>query len=60
MSEPKRITIRRFRTEGVAECEQCGTTRQWTRERARRHAGRQGHTVRFVIEDITTYRPEES
>lgn len=57
---PKRITIRRIRTDGRAECEQCRTRREWTRERARQHADRHQHTVRFVIDDITIYRPVEN
>lgn len=55
---PKAIRIERFRSEGMAECEQCaGPPYEWTRERARIHADQQQHTVRFVIEDTTIYRP---
>jgi hypothetical protein len=57
---PKSIGIRRYRTEGLAWCEQCGGPgREWTRERARQHADQKRHTVRFVINDITAYRPTE-
>lgn len=55
---PKAIRISRFRTDGMAECEECGgPPREWTRERARQHADRFQHTVRFIIEDTTVYRP---
>lgn len=56
---PKAIRIRRIRTDGTAHCEQCQTRNDWTRERARQHADRERHTVRFVIDDITIYRPTE-
>lgn len=56
----KAITIRRHRSAGIAECDQCRTAIEWTRERARQHATQHGHTVRFFIEDTTTYAPEET
>lgn len=49
------LSIRRFRSAGAAKCEQCGTVREWTRERARQHAAQHGHVVRYVIEDTTIY-----
>lgn len=55
---PKAITITRFRSDGLAECEECaGPPREWTRERARQHANQKRHHVRFVIEDTTVYAP---
>ena len=55
----KAITITRVRRGSMAECEQCGTVNEWTRERARQHADQQRHTVHFLIEDSTTYTPSE-
>jgi hypothetical protein len=55
MSGPLKTT--RFKSQGIAECEQCQQQGDWTRERARQHANRKGHTVRFVIEDTTVYEP---
>ncbi len=57
---PKRIAIRRHRSIGMAECEQCQTVKEWTRERSRQHADQQQHTVRFLIEDTTIYEPTGS
>lgn len=52
------ITITRTRTFAGASCEQCGGgPREWTRERARQHADEKRHTVRYYIEDTTTYAP---
>lgn len=51
------VKTTRFRSEGIAECESCSRQGSWTRERARQHANRNGHTVRFVIEDTTVYEP---
>lgn len=58
----KAIEITRERSDGLAYCEQClrGVGRNWTRERARQHADQKQHTVRFVIEDTTTYLPTRS
>lgn len=56
----KAITIARTRTDGTARCDQCGTTRPWTRERARQHADQRRHTVRYLIEDITVYTPTDT
>lgn len=54
----KRVTIKRFRYHGTAECENC---RQFdpdsTRERCRAHVQQTGHRVRFLVEDVTTYEP---
>ena len=53
----KRITIQRQRGGGVAECEGCDRLHpDSTRERCRVHADRTGHTVRYVIEDVTIYK----
>lgn len=60
MYRPKDITITRTRMPGIASCEQCGTTREWTRELARQHANRRRHTVRFVVEDVTRYEPKDT
>lgn len=57
---PKRVTITRYRSAGLAECEQCQTVKEWTRERARQHADRDRHTVRFLIEDTTVYQPADN
>ena len=44
----------------MVECEGCARlSPDSTRERARQHAARTGHTVHYVIEDTTTYRPTE-
>lgn len=51
------VKTTRFKSEGMAECEQCPSRRIWTRERARQHVTRSGRTVRFVIEDTTVYEP---
>jgi hypothetical protein len=56
----KAIDIKRFRFFGRAECEECGTAKEWTRERARQHADQKRHTVRFVIEDTTVYTPRST
>lgn len=55
------VEITRFRGEGEAECETCESEgrefpRGATRERARQHAKRSGHFVRYVIEDTTLYQ----
>lgn len=56
---PKAITITRARAEGYAVCDSCGgEPRRWNRERARQHADRKRHTVRFVITDTTIYVPD--
>ena len=48
----------RVRHEGMAECEQCDRLHpDSTRERCRIHVNQTGHTVRFVIEDVTVYKP---
>ncbi len=55
----KRVTIRRFRSRGVAECEGCGKLHpDSTRERCRVHVEQTGHKVRFAIEDVTVYERE--
>jgi hypothetical protein len=57
----KRIQVQRFKSTGRAQCEECGTPpRLWARERARLHVDREGHTVRFVIEDTTVYSRKAS
>lgn len=56
---PKAITTTRYRLEVEVECRECGPKGFRTREWVRQHADRKRHTVRFVIEDITTYRPTE-
>ncbi len=53
------VKTTRFKSEGTAECEQCQRQGSWTRERARQHVTKTGHTVRFVIEDTTVYQPLE-
>ena len=51
-----KITIKRFRYRGMAECEGCDKLHpDSTRERCRVHAQTTGHKVRFLIEDVTTY-----
>jgi hypothetical protein len=51
-----RVTIRRFRHAGTAECEGCDKLHpDSTRERCRVHAEQTGHKVRFTVEDVTTY-----
>lgn len=55
---PKRIEITRHRSEHFVECESCDRLLAGaTRERARQHADRAQHLVRYVIEDVTLYRP---
>ncbi len=51
------VKTTRFKSQGFAQCEQCQHGGEWTRERARQHANRNGHTVRFLIEDTTVYEP---
>jgi hypothetical protein len=53
-----KATSRRIRTDGIAWCLTCGK-KNWTRERTRLHVAQNGHIVRFVIEDITIYKPTE-
>lgn len=51
------VRIERFRSDGMAECEGCDDLHpDSTRERARQHADRTGHTTRYLIEDTTVYR----
>lgn len=59
MYRPK-VRISHDRTFGGVRCEQCDAGFEWTRERARQHAANRGHTVHFLINDITTYTPLES
>ena len=55
------LTVERFRYQGMAECENCNDLHpDSTRERCRVHVQRTGHTVHFVIEDVTKYRPATS
>lgn len=56
---PKTKTIR-VKTKGHALCLRCGKRPEWTRERVRQHVVNTGHSVRFVIEDITIYEPLEA
>jgi hypothetical protein len=56
-----KITIKRFRYPGAAECEGCDKLHpDSTRERCRVHAQTTGHKVRFLIEDVTTYELGEA
>lgn len=53
------VSIQRFRYEHTAECENCDRLNPGsTRERCRVHVQQTGHTVRFVIEDVTKYKPK--
>jgi glutamate mutase epsilon subunit len=53
----RKVTIRRFRLDPAAECDDCkDLPRDATRERARLHAEMREHTVRVVIQDVTVYR----
>lgn len=51
------VNATRTKLPGMAQCQGCGTRREWTRERARQHVKNTGHTVEFVIEDVTRYEP---
>lgn len=53
------VQIVRSATKGFARCQDCvSLVPSATRERARMHVQKTGHTVVFVIEDLTTYQPE--
>ncbi len=55
------VKITRVRRPGMVECEQCSEiSPNATRERARTHAARRGHTVHYIVEDDTVYRPREA
>ena len=55
------LITERFRQPGIAECENCNDLHpDSTRERCRVHVHQTGHTVRFVVEDVTKYRPATS
>lgn len=54
-----KVRITRDRQFGGVKCEQCEAGFEWTRERARQHVATTGHTVHFLIEDITIYQPAE-
>ena len=57
----KKVTIAHIRYPGVAECENCAALHpDSTRERCRVHVQQTGHHVRFAIEDVTRYEPEQS
>jgi hypothetical protein len=57
----KGVAIERFRQQHVAECENCDKLHpESTRERCRVHVQLTGHTVRFVIEDVTKYQRAEA
>ena len=53
------VAIKRYRNYGaIADCEQCDKLHpDSTRERCRVHVQQTGHTVRYLIEDVTVYRP---
>lgn len=60
MSMFTEVTATRFRLEGRATCSVCDWSTECTRTRARVHVKSSGHTVRFVIEDVTVYRPADA
>lgn len=52
------VKITRVRMLPLAECENCDAlSPEATRERSRVHVQQTGHTVRFIIEDVTRYEP---
>jgi hypothetical protein len=52
------VQTTKHRSPGMAECERCEIDTDSTRRQAREHAADTGHTVHFIVEDRTTYRPE--
>lgn len=57
----KGVAITHFRHQGTAECENCQRLHpDSTRERCRVHVQQTGHTVRFIVEDVTKYEARGS
>jgi len=53
------VKITRLRMLPTVECENCAELHpQATRRRCQVHAQQTGHTVRFIIEDVTRYEPQ--
>lgn len=53
------VKITRVNMLPTAECENCNKLNpEATRERCRVHVQKTGHTVRFIIEDVTRYEPQ--
>ncbi len=57
MNRGSRVQATRYKEDAHAVCDVCRGAKQWTRERVRQHVIQTGHTVRYVIEDVTVYRP---
>jgi hypothetical protein len=55
-----RATRRRDPEEAQAMCQNCGWTSHCTRERARLHVLIKGHSVDYVVPDVTVYSPLEN
>lgn len=58
MNRGSRVDISRLRYGGTAECEGCDLRPDCTRERVRQHVAQTGHVARFIVEDVTVYRPK--
>lgn len=63
----KGVTVRRHQrprdaAPGRAYCQGlgCGWALDCTRERARQHVAKTGHTVHYTVEQITIYEPQEA
>jgi hypothetical protein len=59
MPRPTANSAERRKSPGAGVCQDCTWVSECTRERARQHAAKHGHTVHFVISDTTVYKPWE-
>lgn len=56
MNVGSHVNITRTKSEPITQCDDCDALNpRAVRERARQHAVAKGHTVRVVVEDVTTY-----
>ena len=54
------VKITHLRMLAAVECVNCSARHpEATRERCRVHVQQTGHTVRFIIEDVTRYEPQD-
>lgn len=58
MNRGSRVRIDYLRGDGTADCEGCEIRPDVTRERLRQHVASTGHTARYTVEKVTTYRPK--
>jgi len=54
-----RTMHRRDPEDAEAMCQACGWTLHCTRERARQHVITTGHSVDYIVPDVTVYSPLE-